>query len=67
MPGFLRGSNQSGDVLHVREMALHGIGQIGDCAPIQLPGVYATTTAISTSLVKAGLDTCLAARAGIRR
>jgi hypothetical protein len=31
-------------------MALHGIGQIGDCAPIQLPVVYATATAASGSV-----------------
>ena len=43
-PRFLRRSNQSGDVLDGREMALHGIGQIGDCVPIQLPVVYATAS-----------------------
>ena len=37
-PRFLRRSNQSGNVLDGREMALHGIGQIGDCAPIQAAG-----------------------------
>jgi H+/Cl- antiporter ClcA len=50
MPRFLRRSNQSGDVLDGREMALHGIGQIGDCVPIQLPVVYATTSDESGSV-----------------
>ena len=55
-PRFLRRSNQSGDVLDGREMALHGVGQIGDCAPIQWPVVYATTTDRCGSLTAFGAD-----------
>ena len=37
-------SNRLGDALDDREMGLHGVGQIGDCDPIQWPGVYATAS-----------------------
>src|ERR1035437_9836949 len=42
-------SNQLGDALDDREMGLHGVGQIGDCDPIQWPGVYATASRDSSS------------------
>jgi hypothetical protein len=42
-------SNQLGDALDDREMGLHGVGQIGDCDPIQWPEVYATASRDSSS------------------
>jgi hypothetical protein len=63
-PRVLRRSNQSGDVLDGRDIALHVIGQIGDCAPIQLPVVYATTTAHCRDDATVGRDARVAGKAG---
>jgi hypothetical protein len=63
MSRFLRRSNQSGDALDVREMALDGIGQIGDCALIQLPMVCATATARCETGDAFLVETCIRRRA----